>query len=161
MRSTDAWTRGGRSSSNRMSRLDFANVIIVLAVVPLACSRQTASTNGETVTVEKRCGESACDGWSADPHLSETPGLADACVRSTRQFSAHCDVAFDAQHAAKADADCKLLAFTHSESAIPWLDCLATAECGASPTACAQASRVFSERFRRAICRRRPAAMRE
>jgi hypothetical protein len=123
-----------------MSRLHLCISVAILAVAPLACSRQTASTNGETVTVDKKCGETACDGWSADPHLSETPGVAEACVRSTRQFSAHCDVAFDAQRAAKAEADCKLLARTHTEGAIPWLDCLATAPCGAPPDACAQTS---------------------
>jgi hypothetical protein len=61
-------------------------------------------------------------------------------MRSTRQFSAHCEVVFDEQQAAKAAADCKLLALTHSESAIPWLDCLATAECETSATACVQTS---------------------
>ncbi len=125
-----------------MSRLHLITSVIVLTVVAasLACSRQTASTNGETVTVDRKCGETACDGWSADPHLAETPGVAEACLRSTRQFSAHCDVVFDEQQAAKVAADCKLLALTHSAGAIPWLECLATAECATSATACVQTS---------------------
>ena len=123
-----------------MSRFPSFSFALAAIVAPLACSRQTASTNGETVTLDKRCGPTACDGWSADTHLAETPGVAEACVRSTRQFSAHCDVGFDERQAAKATADCTLLAMTHSEGAIPWLDCLATAECGTSATACAQTS---------------------
>ncbi len=136
-----------------MPRVLSSSFTVMTIAAALSCSRQTTATNGETVILDKRCGETACDGWSADPHLLETPGVADACVRSTRQFSAHCNVVFDEQQRAKATADCKLLALTHGEGALPWLDCLATARCGASPAACAQTSTFGDELCAPAIMR--------
>jgi len=111
-----------------------------LAYFAFACARHTGATDGEMVTIDRTCGDAGCDGWAAHPQLTETRGVLDACVSATRRFDARCGVALTADDAAKLTRDCKQLAQTHGEGAIPWLACRGAAPCEAPAAGCEQTS---------------------
>lgn len=119
-----------------MSRVLFFS----FALVAVACKQHTGATDGDVVTIERSCGQGGCEGWTAHPQLAETPGVVDACMRSTQQFAERCGVAVTEKDAAKASADCKQLAQTHGEGAIPWLACRGAAPCDTPATGCDQTS---------------------
>ena len=110
----------------------------MLGGLAVSCARHTGATDGETVTIDRNCDDDAGCAWATHPQVSETPGVADACVRSTQRFAARCGVA--GADAAKTNRDCKQLALTHGEGAIPWLACRAEASCDAPAAGCEQTS---------------------
>jgi hypothetical protein len=103
-------------------------VLVVGVAAPLACARQTSATDGNVVKV--------------DP--TETPGVVDACIKSTERLAARCGVADSGPDAgidhAKTTRDCKQLALTHGEGAIAWLACRGDAPCDAPAAGCEQTS---------------------
>ena len=118
-------------------------VLLLASSLPyfaLACARHTGVTDGEMVTIDRTCGDAGCDGWAAHPQLTETPGVVDACLAATRRFDARCGVALTADDTAKLTRDCRQLAQTHGEGAIPWLACRGAAACEAPATGCEQTS---------------------
>jgi hypothetical protein len=126
-----------------MSRAPDPSVVLLslsLASFVFACARHTGATDGDMVTIERTCGDAGCDGWAAHPQLTETPGVLDACVSATRRFDVRCGVALTADDAAKLTRDCKELAQTHGEGAIPWLTCRGAAACEAPAAGCEQTS---------------------
>lgn len=96
-----------------------------LGALALSCARHTGATEGET-------------------GAAETPGVVDACIRSTQQLAARCGIARgsgdDATDDAKTLRDCERLALTHGEGAIPWLACRGAASCERPAEGCEQTS---------------------
>jgi hypothetical protein len=111
-----------------------------IAFAAFGCARHTGATDGEMVTIERTCGDAGCGAWATHPQLTETPGVLDACVTSTRRFDARCGVALTADDEAKLTRDCKRLAQTHGEGAIPWLACRGAAACETPAVGCEQSS---------------------
>jgi hypothetical protein len=121
-------------------------IAVILAVLgssslgglAVSCARHSGATDGETVTIDRNCDDDAGCAWATHPQVTETPGVADACVRSTERFAARCGVA--GADDAKTNRDCKQLALTHGEGAIAWLACRAEASCDAPAAGCEQSS---------------------
>ena len=129
-----------------MPRITFVAAFVTSAVVGLAvgCARHTGTTEGETVTVDRNCGDDAGCAWVTHPQVTETPGVVDACMRATQQLATRCGIASASGDIATDDAktlrDCKKLALSHGEGAIPWLACRGDASCDAPAARCEQRS---------------------
>ena len=126
-----------------MSRAPDPSVVLLslsFAAFAFACTRHTGATDADMVTIERTCGRGGCEGWAAHPQLTETPGVLDACVSSTQRFDERCSVTLTEEDAAKVTLDCKQLAQTHGEGAIPWLACRGAAPCETPAVGCDQTS---------------------